>query len=97
MCACVRVCACVLCQCSGLELQLWSRDEEQLQEESGEEKASGWCVGKAVVDVSALACGLPRISGWYHVYSLTGQVQGQLKVQIDRTPVVVVVIVVCRR
>ena len=77
------MCVCV-CQCSGLEFQLWSKYDGQppQQEESddGEEKSSSCCVGKALVDVSALACGLPHISGWYHVYSLTGQVQGQLKV-----------------
>ena len=34
------------------------------------------------MDVSVVAWGLARVSGWYHIHSLAGEVIGQLKVGI---------------
>jgi len=63
-------------QSHGLELQLW---RAPCGGSSGEGSGSGF-IGQAMVDVSAVAWGLARVSGWYHICSLTGEVIGQLKV-----------------
>ncbi len=60
-------------QCSGLELQVWSKSSVESSHEDS-------CVGCVSVDLSPLAFGLRQISGWYNVVDFGGQVKGQLKV-----------------